>query len=69
MSQSYGPQLLSARRYYDETQRRFRENQANYIEILDARTQLTNLEVQESISRYQAWIHYAELQRATATPF
>lgn len=69
VSQSYGPQLLSARRYYDETQRRFRENQANYIEILDARTQLTNLEVQESISRYQAWIHYAELQRATATPF
>ena len=68
VSQSYSPQLQSARRYYDETQRRFRENQANYIELLDARTQLTNLEIRESISRYQAWIYYAELQRALATP-
>ncbi|MBK8490154.1 MAG: TolC family protein [Saprospirales bacterium] len=64
--QSYVPQIQAAQRYFNETQRRFRENQANFIEILDARTQLTNLEIQESISRYQAWIHWAELQRAIA---
>lgn len=67
--QSYGPQLQSAERYYQETQRRFRENQANYIELLDARTQFTNIEIRESIARYQAWIHWAELERAVGAAY
>ena len=66
ISKSYEPQLQSAERFYQETVRRFRENQANYIELLDARTQLTNLELQASIARYQAWIGWAQFQRAAA---
>jgi len=66
VAKSFEPRLQSARRFYQETTRRFRENQANYIELLDARTQLTNLELQASIARYQAWIHWAEYRRAAA---
>ncbi len=63
---SYDSQLQSAERFYGETLKRFRENQANYIELLDARTQWTNLELEASIARYQAWIYWAQFQRATA---
>lgn len=68
VGESYEPQLQSAKRFYQETIRRFRENQANYIELLDARTQLTNLEIQASIARYQAWINWAQFRRAAALP-
>jgi outer membrane protein len=67
VSRSYAPQRQAAERYYLETQRRFRENQANYIEMLDARSQLTNVELQESISRYEAWVRWAEWKRASAS--
>ena len=64
---SYSDQIRSARRYYNDTQRRYREGQAGFIEVLDARTQLTNAELQQSIARYKVWAQLAEIEYADAT--
>lgn len=63
---SYSDQIRSARRYYTDIQRRYREGQANFIEVLDARTQLTNAELQQSIARYKVWWQLAEIEFADA---
>lgn len=64
--QSYRGQLPGARRYFEDLSRRYREGGALYLELLDAQTQLTNLETQEVISKYEVLVRYAELERALA---
>lgn len=64
--QSYQAQLSSAQRVYRDTERRYREGVANYIELLDARTQATNVELQQSLALYNILIKKAELERALA---
>ena len=64
--QSYQAQLSSAQRAYRDTERRYREGVANYIELLDARSQVTNVELQQSVAAYNIFIKKAELERALA---
>ena len=64
--QSYRGQLPGARRYFEDLSRRYREGSTLYLELLDAQTQLTNLETQEVISKYEVLVRYAELERALA---
>ncbi len=64
---NYAPQLTGAQRVYTDTERAYREGVVSYIELLDARTQLTRLEIQASISRFRIWQRQAELERAQAT--
>jgi outer membrane protein TolC len=63
---SYQAQLSNARRQYDDTFRRYKEGVSNYIEVLDARTQVTNVELQQSLSMYTVLLKQAELERAVA---
>ncbi|MEZ4955484.1 MAG: TolC family protein, partial [Saprospiraceae bacterium] len=63
---SYQAQLTNARRQYDDTFRRYKEGVSNYIEVLDARTQVTNVELQQSLSMYTVLLKQAELERAVA---
>lgn len=63
---NYAPQLTGALRVYTDTERAYREGMVSYIELLDARTQLTRLEIQASISRSRIWQRQAELERAQA---
>ncbi len=60
----FDEQLAGADRFYRDTERRYREGVSNYIELLDARTQLTTLEIQRSIAYYQVLGRYADLERA-----
>jgi outer membrane protein TolC len=64
--QSYTTQQDAARQYYRDTFRRYKEGVANYIELLDARTQMTNLDVRRSIASFGVLIRKAELERALA---
>ena len=64
--QSYNTQQDAARQYYRDTFRRYKEGVANYIELLDARTQITNLDVRRSIAYYNVLMRRAELERALA---
>lgn len=60
----YRTQLTAATRFYDDTFRRYREGVANYIELLDARSQLTTLSIRRSIAYYDMLVKTAELERA-----
>jgi outer membrane protein TolC len=62
--QTFNTQQDAARQYYRDTFRRYKEGVANYIELLDARTQITNLDVRRSIAYYSVLMRQAELERA-----
>ncbi|MBK7870670.1 MAG: TolC family protein [Saprospiraceae bacterium] len=57
-------QVASAKRYFDDVSKQYREGQVLYIEYLDARNELTNAELQESISLFNVWQKWTEVQRA-----
>ncbi len=64
---SYQLQLDSAQRQYRDTFRRYKEGVSNYIELLDARTQITNIELQRSLSLHTVLLNRVELEYATAS--
>lgn len=57
-------QVASAKRYFDDVSKQYREGQVLYIEYLDARNELTNAELQQSISLFNVWQKWTEVQRA-----
>lgn len=59
-------QVETAQRYYRDIFRRYKEGQSNFIELLDAQTQITTAQLQQSIARYDVWLRWAELERAKA---
>ena len=65
--QSYQSQLSNAERQYRDTFRRYKEGISNYIEVLDARTQVTNVDLQQSLAMYTVLVKKVELERAVAS--
>jgi outer membrane protein TolC len=65
--ESYTELLNSNQRYYRETERRYKEGLSNYIELLDARTQITNTQLQQNLVKYKAWLRYAGIERISAS--
>ena len=62
--QSTRGQVDSARRYFQDIEKRYREGQAIYIEYLDARNELTQAQLQQSIQLLNVWMRWAEMERA-----
>jgi outer membrane protein TolC len=60
-------QIDASSQYFRITERRYREGSVSYIEYLDARNELTTAQLQQSISYFNAWTKYAEMQRAGAS--
>ena len=56
-------ELASANEYFRVVERSYREDMASYIEYLDARTQLTNANLQKSLKVFQLWAQLAALER------
>lgn len=65
--QSVSDEVQSATETYRLTERRFREGQALQIELVDARTQLTNSQLRFSLAQLAALTRSAELEYATAS--
>lgn len=59
-------QEQSSAEYFGLMNKKYKEGQALYIEFLDARNETTLASLQKSISYFDAWIKYAELERAVA---
>lgn len=59
-------QVVASQQNYRDLQRLYREGQVLYIELLDAQNQVINDQLQLAISRFDAWVKQAELERATA---
>jgi outer membrane protein TolC len=47
--------------------RRYKEGNLNFIELLDAQIQIMTAQLQQSISLYEVWIKWVELERAKAS--
>src|SRR6266545_928320 len=58
--------VAAARRTFDLVRRRYEEGEANQIEFLDARTQLTNAELNRALTANRYAMRYVDLERATA---
>ncbi|MEY4539096.1 MAG: hypothetical protein RLZZ306_853, partial [Bacteroidota bacterium] len=61
--ESKASQVSTAERYYRDMFRRYKEGNLNFIELLDAQTQITTAQLQQSISLYDVWIKWVELER------
>ncbi|GAB2522995.1 TolC family protein [Spirosoma aerophilum] len=59
-------QVVASQQNYRDLQRLYREGQVLYIELLDAQNQVITDQLQVAISRFDAWVKQAELERATA---
>ncbi len=64
---SYSSMLISDNRYYQETVRRYKEGLTNYIDLLDARTDVTNTQIRQNVAKYQSWIRLINIERMAAT--
>ncbi len=64
---SYTSLIASNTRYQQETLRRYKEGLANYIELLDARTQVTNAQLEQNLAKYQSWIRRINIERISAS--
>jgi outer membrane protein TolC len=64
---SYTASLNSNQRYYNETARRYKEGLASYIELLDARTEVTNTRLLQNLAKYQAWTRQVSIERISAS--
>lgn len=65
--QSVSDEMQSAAETYRLTERRFREGQALQIELIDARTQLTNSQLKLSLAQLAVLTRSTELEYATAS--
>ena len=65
--ESKASQVSTAERYYRDMMRRYKEGNLNFIELLDAQTQITTAQLQQSISLYDVWTKWVELERARAS--
>ena len=65
--QSLADEVESGRASFRLTEKRYAEGQALQIEVIDARTQLTNAEIRYSLGRLTVLDRAAELERVTAS--
>ena len=64
--QAANDRLTAARRSFELVARRHAEGMAPQIEYIDARTSLTNAELNSILTRYQYAANYITLERAAA---
>ena len=65
--QANADEVQSTQETYRFAERRFREGQALQIELIDARTQLTNAQLKYSLAQLAVLTRAAELERVTAS--
>lgn len=64
---SFTDLLASNQRFYDETVRRYKEGLSNYIELLDARTEVTSTQLEQNLAKYQSWLRQVNIERMAAS--
>lgn len=66
-AETFKPRILATNKTYREILKKYQAGSANYLELLDARTQVTQSEIAFLISRYQAWNRWAEYIYSSAS--
>lgn len=57
---TYKSRIDASKKIYKEVFIKYKEGTSNYIELLDAQTQVTNTEIQYQISKLNAWLKWSE---------
>ncbi|MCB0689988.1 MAG: TolC family protein, partial [Saprospiraceae bacterium] len=65
-AETFRPRIEAAERTYRDILRKYSEGSANYLELLDARIQLTQSQISYLLARYQAWAKWSEYQYSSA---
>lgn len=58
---NYTHRIEATRKLYDDIYRKYKEGTSGYLELTDAQTQYTQMQIQALIARYQAWTRWAEM--------
>ena len=65
-AKTFQPRIAATDKIYKEVFQKYKEGTANYLELLDAQTQVTQLKIQYVLSRQNAWMKWADYMYATA---
>lgn len=66
-AKTFQPRIRATEKAYREVYRKYQEGSANYLELLDARTQITQARIANSLARFQAWSKWADYIYASAS--
>ena len=61
---AYTPAISAAERTLTDATRLYRAGASSYLELLDARTQVTRVRLEENVARYDTWLRYVAWLRA-----
>ncbi len=61
---AYEPAISAAERTLHDAQILYRNGSSSYLELLDARTQVTRVRLEHNLARYNTWLRYVEYLRA-----
>jgi outer membrane protein len=64
---TYPSRISSASKVYREVFTKYKEGTANYLELIDAQTQLANTQIQANLAKYTAWLKWSEHLYNTAS--
>jgi outer membrane protein TolC len=53
--------LNSSNKIYKEVFTKYKEGSANYLELMDAETQITHTKLQYNLAKYNAWLKWCEV--------
>ena len=57
---TFQPRIAASKRLYQDVLKKYKEGTSNYLELMDAHTQITQNELQFSIAKSTAWEKWAE---------
>jgi outer membrane protein TolC len=63
---TFRTRIASVDRIYSEVFKKYKEGSTNYLELLDAQTQITQMNIQYLLARQNAWTKWAEYLYAVA---
>ncbi|MFZ1705337.1 MAG: TolC family protein [Saprospiraceae bacterium] len=64
---TYKTRVSAVDKIYKEVLAKYKEGTANYLELLDAQTQVTQIQLQYAVARQKAWSKWAEFVYASAS--
>lgn len=64
---TFKPRIKFAQKTYQDVLKKYKAGVANYLELIDAQTQVTRSELSYAIARYSAWMKWADLYYVSAT--
>ncbi|MCB0667115.1 MAG: TolC family protein [Saprospiraceae bacterium] len=63
---TFRPRIEAGESTYHDVEKKYKSGSANYLELLDARIQLTQAQITYLVSRFQAWTKWSEYQYNSA---